>query len=88
MTNLRHPLGLAMALWVAASAAAEAPRSGANKPPAKERVVCFSEPVVGSHLKKRICMTESEREQRRKADQEAMGALKRPGATNNPKEKM
>lgn len=39
---------------------------------AKSQLVCVTEPVVGSHIKKRICMTQEEREQRRKADQEAM----------------
>ena len=39
---------------------------------AKSNMVCFAEPVVGSHLKKRICMTEEQRAQRMKENQQAM----------------
>ena len=41
-----------------------------------ERLVCFAEKKTGSHLRKRICVTPEEMEQRRKADQEAMRNLR------------
>lgn len=41
------------------------------------RVVCFSEPKTGSHMRKRVCMTEAERDKRRAEDKEAMNSIKR-----------
>lgn len=42
----------------------------------ESRMVCFSERQTGSNLRKKICMTEAERERRRKEDQEALANLK------------
>ncbi len=44
------------------------------KPPAaaKPEKVCVTEPVMGSHFKKKICATPEEWERRRLADQAAM----------------
>ena len=40
------------------------------KAPAKERVICTYDTATGSHLRKKVCMTESERKARQLADQQ------------------
>lgn len=60
---------------VSAMAAESKPAKPTAPTDAKNGRVCFSEPTVGSHLPKRVCMTEAERERRRQADQETMGRL-------------
>jgi len=42
-------------------------------------LICTYEKTTGSHLKKRVCATRSDREQRARADQDAMGNIKRGG---------
>ena len=64
---------LAAALPAGAEQPAAAPE--ANKP-SSGRLVCFTEPVTGSHMRKRICMTEEERDRRRAEDQEALRKFK------------
>ena len=56
--------------------AAEAKPAAKPQPDSKSNLVCFSEKVTGSNLRKRLCMTEQERELRRQQDQEALGDLK------------
>ena len=48
------------------------PESGGDN----SKLVCFIEPKTGSHIKKRVCMTEAERETRMKQDQDAMTKLR------------
>lgn len=45
-------------------------------PDAGDRRVCFLEARTGSNIKQRVCMTEAERDRRRKEDQEALSKLK------------
>lgn len=63
--------------FTAASAAAEPGEASAPKPGKDEQMVCFAEKKTGSNLRKRICMTETEREARREADQTKMSELRR-----------
>lgn len=63
--------------YAGVSAAATEPGAAAGPNAQKsERLVCFAEKTTGSHLRKRICLTPEEMEQRRKADQEAMRNLR------------
>jgi hypothetical protein len=57
-------LGLAVLAAGAADAAAKTP------PPAKDKLVCTYQASTGSHIKRRLCMTESERKDRQRRDQE------------------
>jgi len=57
-------------------ASAEPPAAPAPEAKSSGRLVCFTEPVTGSHMRKRICMTEEERERRRAEDQEALRKFK------------
>lgn len=53
--------------------AAQAHAEGkSQEPAAKPKMVCYSDPATGSHIKKKICVTEAQDAARRKADQEAM----------------
>lgn len=63
--------------FTAAASAAETGEAPSPKPGTDERLVCFAQKTTGSHLRKRICMTPEEQEQRRKADQEAMNNTRR-----------
>lgn len=50
------------------------------------RLVCQSEPVVGTNRRRRICMTVAERDERRAASRAESGRLDRavsPGAAGN-----
>lgn len=79
--NLTRAALVSMTLaFTAASSAAETGAASAPKPAKDERLVCFAEKTTGSHLRKRICMTETEREARRKADQDAMRNVRRSTA--------
>jgi hypothetical protein len=66
-----------------------APALAADPPPPakptapKAKVVCSSERSTGSHLRRRTCQTEAQREERRKQDQEAMERLKTPPPAND-----
>lgn len=71
----KHLTVLAASLIVTSlAAAAPSAKKPDTPPPAdpREQVVCFTEPATGSHIRKRTCMTQAERERRRQADQEAM----------------
>jgi hypothetical protein len=72
MKLLRNVALLAL-LVPAAGLAGEADPS---KGDSGDRRVCFVEARTGSNIKQRVCMTERERERRRKEDQEALRALK------------
>ena len=51
---------------------------------AKKKLVCFTEAATGSHLRKRTCMTEAERDERQKKDREAMERINaRPKPTTS-----
>lgn len=79
MKTLILPAACLALVWaVGATAAGEQPpqkAAGANK-------TCHAEKVTGSNLRRRICMTDEEREARRKADRDAMETFKR-GAANS-----
>lgn len=64
---------LALLLSATIASAGEAPRV---MPDSGDRRVCFVEARTGSNIKQRVCMTEAERERRRKEDQEALSRLK------------
>jgi predicted secreted protein len=59
----------ALLALAAVSANAAAPVAKAP-PPKKERLVCTQDAATGSHIKRRTCMTESERKERQRRDQE------------------
>jgi len=63
-------------LAAAVPAHAAEPASAAPQSKSSGRLVCFTEPVTGSHMRKRICMTEEERDRRRAEDQEALRKFK------------
>lgn len=66
-----------LSVAVSAPFALAAAEPAASPPKAEgEARVCFSEARTGSNIKKRICMTEKEREARRQADQEAVQGFK------------
>lgn len=70
-----HGVAALLALVAAqAGAADKAKPAGADDE--KPRLVCFSERATGSHLRKRICMTEEQMAERRKRDQETMARMK------------
>lgn len=69
-----------VALGFATTILAEDPASADAKADRKERLVCFAEKTTGSNLRKRICMTESEREKRRKEDKAALAETRRSTA--------
>jgi predicted secreted protein len=60
----------ALLALAAVSADAAAPTAKAKAPPPKERLVCTQDATTGSHIKRRTCMTESERKERQRRDQE------------------
>lgn len=66
-------------VYAAGGAAAEPakPTNPAKPAPGKSDQVCFAEKTTGSHLRRRVCMTREEQEQRRLADQQAMERLRR-----------
>jgi Skp family chaperone for outer membrane proteins len=68
-------LRIAAVLALLASATSVSAEQAAQPAPG-ERKVCFLEARTGSNIKQRVCMTEAERERRRKEDQEAMSNLK------------
>lgn len=64
------------AVTLVASAAALAAKPAEPAPATeKPKLVCTSERTLGSHLPKRVCMTQSARDERSKRDQEAMRTL-------------
>jgi len=63
-----HRLIPALLALAAVSADAAAPTAKAPQP--KERLVCTQDAATGSHIKRRTCMTESERKERQRRDQE------------------
>lgn len=69
------------ALAAGAAHAESAPKAAAAEKP---RLVCYSDPATGSHIKKRTCVTEQEYEARKKRDQEVMGNMKREAARQAP----
>jgi hypothetical protein len=68
----RHWIGALLALALAPALAAEEPATKADKP----KLVCTKERSTGSHLPKRVCMTQAQHEERRKRDQEAMERMR------------
>ena len=75
---------LAFASAVAHAGAAPGPaRAPQAQPPSQPRLVCTSERVTGSHIRKRTCVTEEEAEERRKSDREAMERMKGPVQPND-----
>jgi len=68
--------GAVVALGMTLAAQAEQAKAKAEKSGSGDDIVCFAEARTGSHLKKRICMTQAERERRMKEDQEAMAKLR------------
>ena len=54
---------------------------------APSKLVCFMEATTGSHLKKRVCMTEEERARKKEASQTAAERLNRsaPASANRDK---
>lgn len=77
MTPVRVAALLAL-LVCATSVSAGEPEPLTSDP--GNRRVCFLEARTGSNIKQRICMTEAERERRRKEDQEAMSKLRSSSA--------
>jgi hypothetical protein len=77
----RCSIGLLLALVLAPAYAAE----DAPKATDKTKLVCTKERTTGSHLPKRVCMTQAQHEERRKQDQEAMQRLRstRPNETSS-----
>ena len=76
---MSRPLMLVLAALLAGPALAAHP----PKAPAKDPLVCTQETATGSHLKKRVCMTQSERKARQLADQQrARDLQKREFKTN------
>jgi hypothetical protein len=76
MIKIRHwllPL-LTLAAAQAWAGPPAAPKDAAGSENA--RTTCFVEATTGSHIKKRVCMTEAEYAARKKADQEAMMKMK------------
>lgn len=51
---------------------AEAPAAKADKP----KLVCTKERSTGSHLPKRVCMTQAQHEERRRRDRDAMERMR------------
>jgi hypothetical protein len=84
--NVLKTLAVAAALAFATNnVAAESAVSAVSEADAKverkeARLVCFAEKTTGSNLRKRICMTEAEREKRRKADKAALAETRRSTA--------
>lgn len=80
---LARPRLAALLLALAPALAFAADPPPPRKPaPAKDKVVCSSERSTGSHLRRRSCQTEAQREARRKQDQEAMERMKTPPPAN------
>lgn len=65
---------------IAATAAPTASNKSAE-PGSPDELVCEYEEVIGSHFKKRVCMTRGEREQLRLQTQEAMRSSPAPAST-------
>jgi hypothetical protein len=64
----------------AAPAAAPAPAPAPAKPGKDpNEMICSVEPVIGSNIRKRVCMTRADREARTKIDRDAMAAQRNPG---------
>jgi hypothetical protein len=57
-------------LWAAVAASASAAEVPAKAPRVKENLACTYETSTGSHIKRRVCMTASERKERQQRDQE------------------
>jgi len=74
--------GAVLALGMTMAAQAEQAKAKPEKSGSGDDIVCFAEARTGSHLKKRICMTQAERERRMKEDQEAMAKFKGSGASS------
>jgi hypothetical protein len=66
----RFWMGTLLALALVPAYAADATKTD------KPRLVCTKERSTGSHLPKRICMTQAQHEERRKRDQEAMQRMR------------
>jgi hypothetical protein len=66
----RYWIGPLLALALAPAYADQEPK--ADKP----KLVCVKERTTGSHLPKRVCMTQEQQQERRKQDKEAMERLR------------
>ncbi|HUR41197.1 MAG TPA: hypothetical protein VM240_08505 [Verrucomicrobiae bacterium] len=78
MRNLILASALAAACFAGSTLAASASNPGTKSAAAADgsRVSCFSERVTGSNLRRKVCMTDADRDQRRKEDQASMENLK------------
>lgn len=70
---------------VLATAAHAAGDAGKAKKPAKaapssEDLICTYEQPVGTHIRRRTCVTRGERDERARRDQDAMQRMRGPGA--------
>lgn len=72
---MRAPVLMVLTFVCGVAAAAEAPAKADSADDANQ-MVCFVEPSTGSHIKKRVCMSEADYAARKKADQEAMMKMK------------
>jgi hypothetical protein len=82
---MHRVLTLVASLLLAGPLLAEEPPKA--QPAPEDRLVCELEASTGSHIKRRVCMTESQRKARREADQQQMQRMRpepRPGATSGP----
>jgi hypothetical protein len=66
-------------VWAAGASAADGQPAQKGSSAVK---TCHAEKVTGSNLRRRICMTDEEREARRKADQETLETFKRGSANS------
>jgi hypothetical protein len=70
-----------------AQSSADAPQSGGGPAGPDDKLVCRREEVVGSHMKQRVCMYESERKRENEAAQDVIrnnrSGLTDPGKDNS-----
>jgi hypothetical protein len=72
-------LSLLLTLTSMPAHAGDAPEGKADNP----KVVCTKERSTGSHLPRRVCVSQAEHEERRKQDQAAMERLRsKPAGTD------
>lgn len=69
----------AAGVWAMTAAGADTgaarPAASAAVPASGEKPVCTYEMQTGSHLRKKVCMTEAQREERRRLDEDRMRNL-------------
>jgi hypothetical protein len=81
----KHVLAGALAAILSCGVAAASDQAESGGDP--NELVCTYEKRTGSHIKQKVCVTRSEREQRAREDQDSVQRLKsggsRPGQGNN-----